>query len=244
MRPDPDTAVLRLASFHAARSFVHHGHPRSRKCAMALRACPQGKNRRELEGIVDRIFSNRFAGLYIALRQQGGTGLSRYSPFNAEAASHLQTLRCTDCGQCNGSRRRHSHPGLWIRAFGRATYRSLEELTVPDRFAMNQNHPHRNRHLRPHRGRCLEILGRTGRAQPAQFQGSAGRSRPVAIVRALGIVKRAAAETNMALGLLDPKLGETIVKAAQEVIDRPARRPFPALGVADRLGHPVQHERQ
>src|SRR4029077_9680285 len=42
---------------------------------------------------------------------------------------------------------------------------------------------------------------------------------PLAIVRALGIVKRAAAETNMAMGLLDKKLGETIVAAAQEVID-------------------------
>ena len=30
---------------------------------------------------------------------------------------------------------------------------------------------------------------------------------PVAVVRALGIVKRAAAETNMALGLLDPTIG-------------------------------------
>jgi fumarate hydratase class II len=41
---------------------------------------------------------------------------------------------------------------------------------------------------------------------------------PLPIVRALGIVKRAAAETNMAMGHLDKKLGEAIVKAAQEVI--------------------------
>jgi fumarate hydratase, class II len=34
---------------------------------------------------------------------------------------------------------------------------------------------------------------------------------PAAIVRALGIVKRAAAEANMELGRLDPKLGETII---------------------------------
>jgi fumarate hydratase class II len=50
---------------------------------------------------------------------------------------------------------------------------------------------------------------------------------PVAIVRALGIVKRAAAETNMALGLLDKTIGETIVKAAQEVIDGKLNDHFP-----------------
>ena len=42
---------------------------------------------------------------------------------------------------------------------------------------------------------------------------------PLPIVRALGIVKRAAAETNLALGLLDPAIGAAIVEAAQEVID-------------------------
>jgi fumarate hydratase class II len=58
----------------------------------------------------------------------------------------------------------------------------------------------------------------------AQAQRSLGNFRigwekqPLPIVRALGIVKRAAAETNMALGKLDPKLGETIVAAANEVI--------------------------
>ena len=50
---------------------------------------------------------------------------------------------------------------------------------------------------------------------------------PASIVRALGIVKRAAAETNMALGHLDAKLGETIVKAAQEVIDGQLDEHFP-----------------
>ena len=42
---------------------------------------------------------------------------------------------------------------------------------------------------------------------------------PSSIVRALGIVKRAAAETNMVLTRLDPKLGEAIVTAAQEVLE-------------------------
>ncbi|HEX7725126.1 MAG TPA: class II fumarate hydratase, partial [Rhizomicrobium sp.] len=50
---------------------------------------------------------------------------------------------------------------------------------------------------------------------------------PESIVRALGIIKRAAAETNMALGHLDKKIGETIVKAAQEVIEGKLNDHFP-----------------
>ena len=50
---------------------------------------------------------------------------------------------------------------------------------------------------------------------------------PLPVVRALGIVKRAAAETNMALGRLDPKLGDAIVAAAQEVIDGKLDDHFP-----------------
>jgi fumarate hydratase class II len=42
---------------------------------------------------------------------------------------------------------------------------------------------------------------------------------PLSIVRALGIVKRAAAETNQALGRLDAERAEAIAAAAQEVID-------------------------
>ncbi|HWA68334.1 MAG TPA: class II fumarate hydratase [Rhizomicrobium sp.] len=67
----------------------------------------------------------------------------------------------------------------------------------------------------------------------AQAQRSLGNfkigweKQPLAIVRALGIVKRAAAETNMALGHLDKKLGETIIAAAQEVIDGKLDDHFP-----------------
>ena len=52
---------------------------------------------------------------------------------------------------------------------------------------------------------------------------------PQPIVRALGIVKRAAAATNMALGRLDPKLGQAIVEAAQEVIDGKLDDHFPLV---------------
>ena len=40
------------------------------------------------------------------------------------------------------------------------------------------------------------------------------------------------------------RLADAIVRAAQEVIGRQARRPFPAGRLADRLRHPDQHERQ
>jgi fumarate hydratase class II len=52
---------------------------------------------------------------------------------------------------------------------------------------------------------------------------------PLPVVRALGIVKRAAAETNMALGRLDRTIGEVIVKAAQEVIDGKLDEHFPLV---------------
>jgi fumarate hydratase, class II len=52
---------------------------------------------------------------------------------------------------------------------------------------------------------------------------------PASIIRALGIVKQAAARTNMALGQLDASLGETIVAAAQEVIDGKLDAHFPLV---------------
>ena len=52
---------------------------------------------------------------------------------------------------------------------------------------------------------------------------------PLAIVRALGIVKRAAAETNMALGRLDKNVGEAIVRAAQEVMEGKLDDHFPLV---------------
>ena len=52
---------------------------------------------------------------------------------------------------------------------------------------------------------------------------------PLSVIRALGIVKRAAAEANMALGKLDPKLGTVIIAAAQEVIDGKLDDHFPLV---------------
>ncbi len=50
---------------------------------------------------------------------------------------------------------------------------------------------------------------------------------PAPVVRALGIIKRAAAETNMDLGKLDPKIGKAIVAAAQEVLEGKLDDHFP-----------------
>ncbi len=52
---------------------------------------------------------------------------------------------------------------------------------------------------------------------------------PIPVVRALGIVKRAAAETNHALSRLDAKLKDAIVAAAQEVIDGKLDDHFPLV---------------
>jgi fumarate hydratase class II len=50
---------------------------------------------------------------------------------------------------------------------------------------------------------------------------------PLPIVRALGIVKRAAAEVNVQLGKLEPKIGNAIMQAAQEVIEGKLDSHFP-----------------
>ncbi|MEQ1944124.1 class II fumarate hydratase [Mesorhizobium sp. VNQ89] len=75
----------------------------------------------------------------------------------------------------------------------------------------------------------------TERYWGAQAQRSLGNfkigweKQPASVVRALGVVKRAAAEVNMELGRLDPKIGETIVKAAQEVIEGKLDAHFPLV---------------
>ncbi len=67
----------------------------------------------------------------------------------------------------------------------------------------------------------------------AQAQRSLGNfkigweKQPKPIVRALGIVKRAAADVNMALGRLDPKLGKAVAAAAQEVSEGKLDEHFP-----------------
>lgn len=69
----------------------------------------------------------------------------------------------------------------------------------------------------------------------AQAQRSLGNfkigweKQPEPIVRALGIVKQAAARANVSLDRLDPKLGDAIVTAAQEVIEGKLNDHFPLV---------------
>jgi fumarate hydratase class II len=69
----------------------------------------------------------------------------------------------------------------------------------------------------------------------AQAQRSLGNfkigweKQPLPVVRALGVVKRAAAETNRDLGKLDPKLAEAIIAAANEVIEGKLNDHFPLV---------------
>ncbi|MGZ3366541.1 MAG: lyase family protein, partial [Caulobacteraceae bacterium] len=69
----------------------------------------------------------------------------------------------------------------------------------------------------------------------AQAQRSLGNfkigweKQPLPIVRALGVIKRAAAETNMALGHLDPQIGGAIIQAANEVIEGKLDDHFPLV---------------
>ncbi len=56
-----------------------------------------------------------------------------------------------------------------------------------------------------------------------------GETMPVPLIRALGTIKRAAAEANRDLGVLDGKLADAIVGAAQEVIDGELDAEFPLV---------------
>lgn len=50
---------------------------------------------------------------------------------------------------------------------------------------------------------------------------------PIAVIRAFGILKQAAARTNLALGQLEPEVADLIIAAAQEVIDGKLNDHFP-----------------
>ena len=69
----------------------------------------------------------------------------------------------------------------------------------------------------------------------AQAQRSLGNfkigweKQPEPVIRALGIVKKAAALSNMELGKLDPELGKVIVEVAGEVIDGKLNQHFPLV---------------
>ena len=65
---------------------------------------------------------------------------------------------------------------------------------------------------------------------------------PLPIIKAFGVVKRAAAEANRDLKSLDARRAKAIIAVADEIIARQARRSVPAGGLADGIRHPDQHE--
>ena len=56
-----------------------------------------------------------------------------------------------------------------------------------------------------------------------------GERMPAALIRALGIVKLAAARVNVGLGELDAKLGDAVSRAAQAVVDGKLDAEFPLV---------------
>src|SRR5262245_55709772 len=52
---------------------------------------------------------------------------------------------------------------------------------------------------------------------------------PLPLIRAFGIVKRAAAEANQELGLIDGKHARAVIAAAQEIIDGKVADEFPLV---------------
>ena len=76
------------------------------------------------------------------------------------------------------------------------------------------------------------------------FQAGAGRdTMPRELIKAFGILKKAAAMANVELQLLDRERGDLIIQVADEVMAGKLDDHFP-LVIWDRLGHADQHERQ
>ena len=71
-----------------------------------------------------------------------------------------------------------------------------------------------------------------------------GQRFPRRFIRALALIKQAAAETNAELGLLDADVAEAIAAAAARGRRRRPRRPVPDRRLPDRLRHVDEHEHE
>ena len=91
-------------------------------------------------------------------------------------------------------------------------------------------------------GRAL--LGRPDAAVAREFPHRRG-AHAAPLIRALGLDQAGRGDGSTSrLGCWPPTSARRIEAAAAEVAEGQARRPVPARGLADRLGHPDQHERQ
>ena len=92
------------------------------------------------------------------------------------------------------------------------------------------------------------LLGRPGTSvQPRQFQDRLGEAAAQPVDPGPGhrqAGRRPQANMELQAAWI-PQIGNAaIIAAAQEVIDGKLDAHFPLVGLADRFGHPVQHERQ
>ncbi len=71
-----------------------------------------------------------------------------------------------------------------------------------------------------------------------------GRPLPRAFIRAVGVIKQAAALANAKLGLLDRAVAQAIAASAAEVAEGQHDAHFSDRHLPDRLGHQHQHECQ
>ena len=71
-----------------------------------------------------------------------------------------------------------------------------------------------------------------------------GLHAPADLVTATVLIKKAAARANVELGRLDPRVGEAIVKAADEILNGRASRSIRRGRLSGRRRHVAQHERQ
>ena len=71
-----------------------------------------------------------------------------------------------------------------------------------------------------------------------------GERFPRGFIRALALIKLAAAETNAELGLVEPDVASAIAAAAGEIADGALRRAVPDRRLPDRLGHVDQHQHE
>jgi hypothetical protein len=104
--------------------------------------------------------------------------------------------------------------------------RDKRRLRAPKpRAQIHGQDAYRDRHLRTNRGAGRSLWG--AQTERAAATSTSARADADAIVHALAIVKRAAAEVNRELGSLDAQRASAIVSAAQEVIDGKLDDHFP-----------------
>ncbi len=103
---------------------------------------------------------------------------------------------------------------------------------------------HRDRQLRTAGGRRPTATGGRRPSGRSRTSRSAGRSSRSRSCRALGIIKQAAADGERGAGRPRPGARRGDRGGGGRGGGRQVGRPLPAGGLADRLGHPVEHERQ